>query len=168
MIQPIQPYIYNNMYPQNYVYSIQSKIQQTQSIQMPTGRRNHILVDPIKVDNFVKQKENALPYIYNILSTSNDEAEITETLYITDRLIDAGTKGIDKMYPVLSRFNWTNSPNIQTFLAGIYRKIQVPDAFGPLISMLIRNSINPTQANFDPNEEIGGAILAYISDRFKQ
>lgn len=168
MIQPIQPYIYNNMYPQNYIYSKQSKIQQTQSIQMPTGRRNHILVDPIKVDTFVKQKENALPYIYNILSTSNDEAEITETLYITDRLIDAGTKGIDKMYPVLSRFNGTNSPNIQTFLAGIYRKIQVPDAFGPLISMLIRNSINPPQANFDPNEEVGGAILAYISDRFKQ
>ena len=168
MIQPIQPYIYNNVSPQTYVYSKRSQIQQTQSIQMPTGSRNHILVDPIKVDNFVKQKENALPYIYNILSTSNDEAEITETLYITDRLIDAGTKGIDKMYPVLSRFNWTNSPNIQTFLAGIYRKIQVPDAFGPLISMLIRNSINPTQANFDPNEEIGGAILAYISDRFKQ
>ena len=106
-------------------------------------------------------------HIYNVLATSNNEAEITETLYITDRLIEAGTEGIDKMYPVLARFNNTNSPNIQTFLAGIYRKIQVPDAFGPLVAMLIRNSINPPQSNFDPNEEVGGAILAYISDRFR-
>ena len=167
MLQPIQPYIYNNMYPQNYGYFVPPQMQLPQTIQMPSGARNHILVDPIKVDTFVKQKENALPYIYNILSTSNDEAEITETLYITDRLIEAGTKGIDKMYPVLSRFNGTHSPNIQTFLAGIYRKIQVPDAFGPLVAMLIRNSINPPQSNFDPNEEVGGAILSYLSDRFK-
>lgn len=168
MLQPVQPYIYNNMYSKNYGYSMPAPAgQPPRSIQMPSGTRNHILVDPIKVDAFVKQKENALPYIYNILANSNDEAEITETLYITDRLIEAGTKGIDKMYPVLSRFNSTNSPNIQTFLAGIYRKIQVPDAFGPLVAMLIRNSINPPQSNFDPNEEIGGAILAYLSDRFK-
>ena len=170
MIQPGQPYIYNNVnnpYAQNYGILNPNPIPQTQTIQMPIGNRNHILVDPIKVDTFVKQKENALPYIYNVLATSNNEAEITETLYITDRLIEAGTEGIDKMYPVLARFNNTNSPNIQTFLAGIYRKIQVPDAFGPLVAMLIRNSINPPQSNFDPNEEVGGAILAYISDRFR-
>ena len=81
---------------------------------------------------------------------------------------DNGTKGIDKLYPVLARFNNTQSPNIQTFLAGIYRKIQVPDAFGPLVKMLIQNSQKPADPNqiFDPNEEIGGAILSYISDRF--
>lgn len=146
----------------------QTPYQQTfqPAIQMPQGNRNYILVDPVKVDYFVKQKENALPYITDVLTKSNNEAEITETLYITDRLIENGTKGVEKMYPVLSRFNNTNSPNIQTFLAGIYRKIQVPDAFGPLVAMLFRNSVNPQQTNFDPNEEIGGAILAYISDRF--
>lgn len=167
MLQPIQPYnnIYN-MYAQN-SYT-QMPVAPINSIQMPQGARNHILVDPIKVDYFVKQKENALPYIANVLTTSNNEAEITETLYITDRLIENGTKGIEKMYPVLSRFNNTNSANIQTFLAGIYRKIQVPDAFGPLVAMLFRNSANPPQANFDPNEEIGGAILAYLSDRFRK
>ena len=134
---------------------------------MPAGQRNYILVDPIKVDYFVKQKENALPYISNILANSTSEAEITENLYILDRLAENKTKNIDKMYPLLSRFNNTNSPNIQTFLAGIYRKIQVPDAFGPLVAMLVRNSINPPKSNFDPNEEIGGAILSYISDRFR-
>ena len=66
-----------------------------------------------------------------------------------------------------SRFNNTTSPNIQTYLAGIYRKTQVPDAFGPLVKMLIQNSLRPQTSNFDPNEEIGGAILSYISDRFR-
>ena len=85
-------------------------------------------------------------------------------------MLENGTQGIDKLYPVFSRFNNTNSTNIQTFLAGIYRKIQVPDAFGPLVKMLIRNSITPPNQPqiFDPNEEIGGAILSYISDRFRK
>lgn len=154
----IQPVLYNNIYNNVTAYPIQ----------MPQGNRNYILVDPIKVDYFVKQKENALPYISNVLSNSNNEAEITENLYILDRLIENKTPNIDKMYPILSRFNNTNSPNIQTFLAGIYRKTQTPDAFGPLVAMLIRNAINPPQTNFDPNEEIGGAILAYLSDRFRK
>lgn len=136
-------------------------------IQMPTPQRNYCIFDQNKVDFFVKRKEMALPYLAGVLSRSNDEKQITETLYIVDRMIDNGTKGVDKMYPVLSRFNMTNSPNIQTFLAGIYRKIQVPDAFGPLVAMLIRNSLNPQPSCFDPNEEVGGAILAYLSDRFK-
>ena len=94
---------------------------------------------------------------------------MTETLYIIDRMTDNGTKGIDKLYPVFARFNNTESPNIQTFLAGIYRKTQIPDAFGPLINMLIKNSLKPHNPNqtFDPNEEIGGAILSYLSGRFK-
>ena len=60
--------------------------------------------------------------------------------------------------------NNTKNPNIQTYLAGIYRKIKVPDAFGPLCVMLIQNAINPPQnCHFDPNEEIGGAILDYLA-----
>lgn len=129
---------------------------------LPTNDRNYTYVDPNKVKYFVAQKENALPYINDVLQHSNNEEQVTETLYILDRMIDNGTKGVDKMYPTLSRFNNTKLPNIQTFLAGIYRKTQVPDAFGPLVKMLIQNSINPQPAPFDPNEEIGGAILEYI------
>lgn len=137
------------------------------NVQMPTPQRNYCVFDQNKVDFFVKQKDNALPYLKDVLSHSNNEAQITESLYILDRLIDNGAKDVDKMYPVLSRFNNTASPNIQTFLAGIYRKTQVPDAFGPLLTMLIRNSLRPQTSNFDPNEEIGGAILSYLSDRFR-
>ena len=139
------------------------------NVNMPNNQRNYCLFDQNKVDYFVKQKENALPYLTDILQHSNNEAQVTETLYIMDRMLDNGTKGIDKLYPVFSRFNDTQSPNIQTFLAGIYRKIQVPDAFGPLCKMLIQNSMKPNNPyqTFDPNEEIGGAILSYLSDKWK-
>lgn len=136
-------------------------------VQMPASNRNYCLFDQQKVDYFVKQKENAIPYLTDVLAHSQNEEQITESLYIVDRLIENDTKGIDKMYPVLSRFNNTNSPNIQTFLAGIYRKTQIPDAFGPLVAILIRNSVTPQPSCFDPNEEVGGAILSYISDRFR-
>lgn len=162
-MQPIQP---------NFQYPVHINVQPVSmnvlpQVQMPTPQRNYCKFDQNKVDSFVKQKESALPYLSDVLAHSNNEQQITETLYIVDRMIDGGTKGVDKMYPLLSRFNMTNSPNIQTFLAGIYRKIQVPDAFGPLVAMLIRNSVNPQPSCFDPNEEVGGAILAYLSDRFK-
>lgn len=130
---------------------------------MPCANRNYCLFDQNKVNYFVSQKENALPYLNQVLQTSQDEKEVTEALYIVDRMIDGGTKGIDKMYPTFARFNDTKSPNIQTFLAGIYRKTLVPDAFGPLVKMLIQNSINPQPSCFDPNEEIGGAILNYLA-----
>ena len=149
------------------IYNYNNYLNQKYPPVMPSGNRNYILVNPLKVDSFVKQKETALPYLADVLINSNNEAQITETLYILDRMIDNGTKRIDKMYPVLSRFNNTTSPNIQTFLAGIYRKTQIPDAFGPLVKMLIQNSMRPQTSNFDPNEEIGGAILSYLSDRFR-
>ena len=85
-------------------------------------------------------------------------------MYSLNLMLDEGNKEVAELYPVLSKYNQTNSPNIQTYLAGVYRKIKVPDAFGPLCAMLIRNSINPPQnCGFDPNEEIGGAILDYLA-----
>lgn len=158
MIQPVTQYNINS-YPR-YICA---------SAQLPTKDRNYCVFDKNEVDYFVRQKENALPYLTDILEHSNNEAQVIETLYIMDKMLDNGTKGIDKLYPVFSRFNETQSPNIQTFLAGIYRKIQVPDAFGPLCKMLIQNSMKPYNPNqaFNPNEEIGGAILSYISDRWR-
>lgn len=135
---------------------------------LPAGNRNYTVVDKNKADYFVSQKEVSLPYLADVLTHSNNEAQVVETLYIVDQMLDEGVKGVDKMYPVLARFNNTTSPNIQVFLAGIYRKTQVPDAFGPLVKMLIQNSLRPQTSNFDPNEEIGGAILSYLSDRFRK
>lgn len=139
---------------------------------LPEGERNYCLFNQNKVNFIVSQKKGALPYLKQILQTSHDEKEIVETLYIIDRICDTDTKGVPAMYPVLAKFNDTKSANIQTFLAGIYRKTQVPDAFGPLVTMLIKNALPNEKENkepgsersssFDPDEEIGGAILEYI------
>lgn len=149
MIQPINTIINTNF--------------STPDVMLPSGDRNYCLFNQAKVNFIVSQKEHALPYLKNVLQNSEDvqdEKEIIEALYIVDRMIDNGTKGIPAMYPILAKFNDTKSQNIQAFLSGIYRKIQVPDAFGPLVKMLIQNSMKqePTCAN----EEIGGAILEYI------
>ena len=142
--------------------------QNFEEVKMPYGNRHYVWVDPKKVEYFVNQGEKSLPYLADIIAHSNNEVQLTETLYILNSMIDNGVKGIDKMYPTLSRLNNTTSPNVQTFLAGIYRKTQVPDAFGPLVKMLIQNSLKPQTSNFDPNEEIGGAILAYLNPRFRE
>ncbi len=131
---------------------------------MPKKQYNYIKFDENKTDMFVRQGEKALPYLEEIVKYSQNEAQLTETLYILNRMLDNGTKGIDKMYPSLSRLNSSKSPYLQTFLAGIYRKTQVPDAFGVLLNFLIQNSLSKSATvPFDPNEEIGGAILSYLS-----
>ena len=127
------------------------------SVSYPNQYRNYCVFDETRL-------KSDLGAIKTSLENPKSEDEVLEDLYALNLMLDRGEKGVDKLYPVLSKYNNTQSPYIQTFLAGIYRKIKVPDAFGPLVSMLIKNSINPPQdCGFDPNEEIGGAILDYIA-----
>jgi len=82
---------------------------------------------------------------------------------------EVGTKNMDKMYYRMSRFNDDKSPNIQTFLSGFYRKTLNPDAFGPLVKTMFDNIKNPHKdISYDPNEEVGGAVIEYIRDAFQQ
>ena len=112
------------------------------TVSFPTTSQNYCIFDEKRVSLFVERKEHALPYIKESLKKDSDESKIVENLYILNRLLD---EGIDKndvaaLYPELSKFNNSKSPNIQTFLAGIYRKTKLPDAFGPLVKMLIQDS----------------------------
>ncbi len=120
--------------------------------------------DNEKVDLFVNAKEKAIPAVTKMLNEAKTEDEICEGLYIADRMIANGTKGMDKMYyGTFSKFNEDRSPNVQSLLSGVYRRILVPDAFGPLIKMLVQNiMVPPKDAPFDPNEAIGGSILEHI------
>ena len=83
-------------------------------------------------------------------------------------MLDKKVKGVEKLYPTLSKFNKTKSPNIQVLLCGIYRKTLIPDAFGPMCAMLINQIQNPNSPYFDPTEEIGGAIFEYIRTNNKK
>ena len=135
-------------------------------VSFPTVSRNYCIFDESYVSSMLNRREEALPEIRASLIAENDESKVVENLYILNRLLDEGVdkSKISALYPELSKFNETKSPNIQTFLAGIYRKTKIPDAFGPLVKMLIQDSLNPPEnSNFDPTEEVGGAILDYLA-----
>ena len=131
----------------------------------PNQNKNYCTFD-IKVYKKAEQGEARIPLISSQLKNPRDEEQVIENLYILNLMLDSGVdkQKVADIYPELSKYNDTKSPNIQTFLAGIYRKTKIPDAFGPLVKMLIQDSINPPMdANFDPTEEIGGAILDYLA-----
>lgn len=175
---------YNNVgspYTQNIQIKAQANAQQIASqeinslvfqlgknVQMPDYYKNYCIFNMPVVNRLVQYREAAVPAIVNVLKTAHEEKVIAEGIYTLDRMIDAGVKNIDKTYPVLSRFNNTTSPVVQSLLAGVYRKTQVPDAFGPLWRMMIRNTMLPACPYFDPNEEVGGAILEYIRNKGAQ
>ena len=76
----------------NYISIQPYKIQQNQYIpcQLPQGNRNYTIVDKNKVDHFVSQKEDALPYLTENLIHSNNETQIVETLHIVNSMLDIG------------------------------------------------------------------------------
>ena len=131
---------------------------------LATKEKPYCQFDMDKVKLFVDAKEKAIPAITEMLNNAKTEEEKTEGLFIANEMIAAGTKGMDKMYyGTFSKFNEDRSPNVQAMLSGVYRRILVPDAFGPLIKMLITNILVPQKdAPFDPNESIGGAIIEHI------
>ena len=128
-------------------------------VSYPNKNRNYCLFDEQRIN-----KKKDVAKIKASLEKPDSKEDVLESLYALNLMIDEGLKDGDKLYPALSKYNQTKDPNIQTFLAGIYRKTKIPDAFGPLCVMLIQNAINPPQnCHFDPNEEIGGAILDYLA-----
>ena len=135
------------------------------AVSFPNQYQNYCVFDKNVYDR-AKQGEKELIIIQNELRSPKDEAQIIEDLFILNLMLDDGIdkQKVNNIYHELSKYNDTNSPNVQTFLAGIYRKTKIPDAFGPLVKMLIQDSINPPkETHFDPTEEIGGAILDYLA-----
>lgn len=133
-----------------------------QNVTFPNAQRNYCTYDDKKTTELVNAAEEALPYIDTFLKSATTEEQVLDSLQVLDKMLDKDVKGIDKMYPTLAKFNDVTSPNVQVMLAGIYRKILVPDAFGPLCKMLIRQTLTPNSPFFDPTEEIGGAIYEYL------
>lgn len=132
------------------------------NVSYPNQTRNYCLFDEERISS----KKN-IDIIRATLENPKSKDEVLESLCALNLMIDEDDKFIKEaqnLYPTLSKYNQTKEPNIQTYLAGIYRKTKVPDAFGPLCVMLIQNAIYPHKdCHFDPNEEIGGAILDYLA-----
>ena len=135
------------------------------NVSLPNKERNYATFDQRRENEIMAQAKHALKPLEDFLkNNAKTEEEIVDGLHILDKMIDNKVEGADKLYPVISKFNDTNSPNVQVMLAGIYRKTLPPDAFGPLNKMLIKQSISPNSPYFDPTEEIGGAILEYTKN----
>lgn len=132
---------------------------------LPNENRNHSLFDEKLVSKIASYKDKSVKPVIDMLKNAEKESDITAGLFLLNRIIDAGAKNVADTYPVISKFNYSKSHNVQVMLSGIYRKTLVPDAFGPLMTMFMKNSQNPTQIPFDPNEEIGGAILEYLRNK---
>lgn len=131
---------------------------------LSTKEKPYCQFDQEKVDLFVNAREKAIPALTEMLNNAKDEGEVCEGLYIANAMARENVKGVDKMYyGTFSKFNEDKSPNVQSLLSGVYRRILVPDTFGPLVKMLANNIKEPPQdPPFDPNESIGGAILELI------
>lgn len=136
-----------------------------ENFKLPDERINHSQFDENLAAKIASYKEKAVHPVVDMLKTAHSEKDITAGLFLLNRIIDAGAKNVGDTYPVISKFNYNESHNVQVMLAGIYRKTLVPDAFGPLMTMFMKNSQKPVQIPFDPNEEVGGAILEYLRSR---
>ena len=136
-------------------------------VSFPNLQRNYCMFNEQRTNELVSIGEAALPYIDTFLKSAYTEEQVTDGLHVLDKMLDKGIKGIDRMYPTLANFNDVTSPNVQVLLAGIYRNTLVPDAFGPLNKMLIRQTLTPNSPYFDPTEEIGGAIMEYLTNKSK-
>lgn len=132
------------------------------TFKLPDKKRNHSDFDESLVQKIASYKDDSIKPVTDMLKNADTEKDITAGLFLLNRIIDAGAKNVGASYHLISRFNYSDSPNVQTMLSGVYRKTQVPDAFGPLMTMFLKNAQNPKTQPFDPNEEIGGAILEYL------
>lgn len=132
---------------------------------LPDDKRNYSQFDEKLASKIASYKEKSVKPVVDMLKTAEKEKDITAGLFLLNRIIDAGAKNVGETYPIISKFNYSKSHNVQVMLAGIYRKTLVPDGFGPLMTMFLKNSQNPTQIPFDPNEEVGGAILEYLRNK---
>ncbi len=168
----IQPVVFKSFYSMSSTPAVSKRQEPCQMVEdfkktfvLPDEKINHAVFDEKLAQKIASYKEKSVNPVLDMLKNTNDEKDITAGLFLLNRIIDAGAKNVGDTYPVISRFNYSKSHNVQVMLAGIYRKTLVPDAFGPLMTMFLKNSQNPVQIPFDPNEEVGGAILEYLRNK---
>lgn len=125
----------------------------------------NVLMNMPRIEFLAKQGERVLPALGRFLQTATAVPPILEALYLAQRLVENKTPGVKTLYGPASRFNNTNDPYIQVYLAGFYRKLDEPATFGPLLAMFYRRMSQPAYPTpFDPLEEIGGSILQQVSE----
>jgi hypothetical protein len=96
------------------------------------------------VEQIAACREAAVPALYGFLSQSQNILAICEALYTAQRLCETGVQGVGQLYGATQ------------------------ETFGPLLTMLMRNALQPgppVPGTFNPQEEVGGAILDLIANK---
>ena len=121
------------------------------------------------IESLANQGTRVLPGLHQIFNTSPHRLQLVEGLYLAQRLAEKKTPGINQLYGSTTRLQFTTDPLLQVYLAGFYRKIDEPAAYGPMMEMMLRHSQRPVwerqreiqQTGINAVEEIGGTLLAY-------
>ncbi len=132
-----------------------------------------VLFNEPLVAQIASYRDQAVPALSRLLQAVVPAPEmylpqVLEGLYLADRLAQYGVKSAANLAPVVAPLNTHPHPLIQIYLAGFYRKINRPETFGPMLSTLIRESMNPTPGTspmMNPTEEVGGTLLQQIADK---
>jgi hypothetical protein len=120
------------------------------------------------VEQIAACREAAVPALYGFLSQSQNILAICEALYTAQRLCETGVQGVGQLYGATQFLHNNPHPLVQIYLSGFYRKLNAPETFGPLLTMLMRNALQPgppVPGTFNPQEEVGGAILDLIANK---
>lgn len=131
-------------------------------------QNGNVLLNFPLIESLVKYRKAVIQPLFKLLQSSTNGYQIIEGLYLAQRLAEEKVKGVNALYPAAARFNYTQDPLIQVYLAGFYRKLDVPDSFGPLLEMAWRHAQQPRtqafQTGLNPMEEIGGTLLQQIAN----
>lgn len=120
------------------------------------------------VQQIAAHKEQALPELYRFLSTTPSIPALIEGIYTAEQMTEAGVQNVASLYPAVSRWNTNPDPLVQIYLAGLYRELNIPTTFGPMLSTLVNRSVDqyPLQSSsaYNITEEVGGTLLQQIAD----
>jgi hypothetical protein len=154
--------------PNGQGHEIQSLIAQlgVKSSKQPSADGLVQMDEPL-IDNIAAYGEQAIPYLAAFFNRPQPPIALAEGIYAAQKLAQNKVKGVETLYGYLSRYNASPNPLIQTYLAGFYRRIDQPAAFGPMLGTMIQQSVYNYPLQGDPNrnisEEVGGSVLKIIA-----
>jgi hypothetical protein len=134
--------------------------------QATVGMDGNVHLNGPLIDTLVNYREATPPVLYNTLANTYNLMTLVEGLYTAQRLAETRVSNVEMLYGATQRLHSHPHPLVQIYLAGFYRALNAPHTLGPLLSMLVKNAVMPgppVPSAFDPQEEIGGAILDLIA-----
>lgn len=192
-IAPVQPAYYSNRRSDAYPYQASSWPAAQPADPVSAGiaqlgryvgrdPRNGILqFNRPLLDMLSKTPDRTLPALNRFLTQANEVLPLVEGLYLARELkVRNPQLPMNSTYDVVSkRFNETNNPLIQIYLASLYLYLNEWGSVGPLYRMLMRatqareamlrtGQRPPAPYDLDPTEEIGGVLMGLFAKQVAQ